>query len=145
MRSIALLLLPFTQACGQPALQADNTVQASPAPPASAAAPGLLILNEEKPGLLALTSGRLERDQNGCTIITNGESTYLAVWPLGTELAADAKSIIVPRERGGSTTYRYGVWASFPGGASSNVDGRSNGFRAPGNEDCRGKGWAVSR
>jgi len=145
MRLIALFLLPLSQACGQPALPADNAVQASPSPPASAAAPGLLILNEETPGLLALTSGRLERDQNGCTIITNGESTYLAVWPSGTELAADGKSILVPRERDGSTTYRYGVWASFPGGASSKVDGRSNGFRAPGNKNCRGEGWVVSR
>jgi hypothetical protein len=126
-------------------LPADNAAQAKPSPSARAVAPsGLLILNQETPGLLALTSGRLKRDPNGCTIIANGKSTYLAVWPLGTELAADAGSIIVPRGRDDATVYRYGAWASFPGGALSNVDGGSDGFKSPGNEKCRGRGWAVS-
>ena len=146
MRTLALMLLLFTNACGQPALQGNDAGRASPSLPADAAEPsGLLILDEEKPGLLALIGGRLERDRNGCTIITNGESTYLAVWPMGTRLATDSTSITVPNERDGSSTYRYGDWSRFPGGALSNVDGRSDGFTAPGNKNCRGRGWAVSR
>lgn len=146
MRTLALMLLPLMNACGQPALEADDTGQAGPSPGVDAVEPsGLLILQEEKPGLLALTGGQLERDRNGCTIITNGKSTYLAVWPTGTRLATDAKSITVPHDRDGSSTYRYGAWSSFPGGALSDVDGRSDGFTAPGNKNCRGRGWAVSR
>lgn len=137
-----MMALPLLHACGQPPPQVENSGQENPT--GAAAASGLLIMSEEMPGLLASTSGRLERDPKGCTIITNGESIFLAVWPARTEAAADGSSITVPRGRNGSATYRYGEWATFPGGAVSNVDGGSKSFKASGNRNCSGKGWAVA-
>jgi hypothetical protein len=139
-RRAILLIAFFASACTQ--RSADQIANNQPAP-ALADHTGLLVARARVPGHLSMASGVLKM-QDGCTVLDDGRTMYMLVWPAGTHFSPDRSAIVVAQDDGSIATYSLGSRVTLIGGGASQVDGGSTAYEAPGNAACKGPAWIVS-